>query len=178
MKTQSLIIVMLMVLGSAATGQDARPPKGTTSWGKAIDGVEYGVAYKDKSGPFRIGDDVTFVLTARNVSDKRVQFDQVEIYNFQSNHDAVLPTAVDAKGKQTKAFAALIPDILVRAKVWKVELAPKETKVLGEISFRIGPFKNGAAGLDVEPGTYRVYFDTVCSGAERPTGALQLIVQR
>jgi hypothetical protein len=178
MKTQTLLIVLLMVLGGAATGQDARPPKNTTSWGKAIDGVEYGVTYKDKPGPFRIGDDVTFVLTARNVSAKRVQFDQVEIYNFQSDADAVLPTAVDAKGKETKAFAALIPDVLIRAKVRKVELAPRETKVLGEISVCIGPFNNGKAGLDIKPGTYRVRFDTVCSGAKRPTGALQLIVLR
>jgi hypothetical protein len=177
MKTQSLIIAMLILLGDAAARQDARPPKGA-SWGKAVDGVEYGVAYKDKTGPFRIGDDVTFVLTARNVSDERVQFDQVQIYNFQSDADAVLPTAVDTKGKETKAFAALIPDILIRAKVRKVELAPKETKVLGEISVCIGPFNNGKAGLDVEPGTYGVRFDTVCSGAKRPTGALQLIVQR
>jgi hypothetical protein len=169
---------MLVVPGGAVAWQDARPPKDTSAWGTAVDGVEYGVAYKDESGPFRIGDDVTFVLTARNVSNKLVQFDQVEIYNFQSDTDAVLPTAVDAQGKETKAFAALIPDILIRAKVRKVELVPKETKVLGEISFRIGPFNNGKAGLDVEPGTYRVRFDTVCSGAKRPTGALQLIVQR
>src|SRR5262245_19792982 len=53
MKTQSLIIAILIVLGVAATGQDARSPKPTTSRGKpvrmALQGEKVGKAEADQT---------------------------------------------------------------------------------------------------------------------------------
>ena len=155
-----------------------------TAWGDAVDGVQYGVEFKDKRNRYAIGDDVTFVLKARNVTDKPASFDQVQILNFSTvwagngSRGVVLPKVIDAKGKETKVFEGTIPPIIIRAKVRKIKIAPKETTVLGKVTFCVGPNKNEGAYIDAVPGTYGVRFDTVCwlPGHKRPTGTLEMVV--
>ena len=55
-----------------------------TAWGKGIDGVQYGVESKEKRNAYRIGESVTFVLKARNVSAEPTTFEQVEITDTSS----------------------------------------------------------------------------------------------
>jgi hypothetical protein len=146
------------------------------AWGNAVEGVEFGLAFKENRKSYKVGENVTFVVKARNVGGKAVSFEQAEIRNFDGGAGIALPVFVDAKGKETMAFGALIPDLFIPVRVRTIDLAVKETATLGEVAYRVGSFANGQAGIDVAPGSYRVRFDTVQPGLKRPTGALAMEV--
>lgn len=167
----------------AAPDKQPREEKEDTAWGKEVEGVRYGVAFKEPRNTYRIGEQVTFVLKARNVSKTPTRFQQVEITAKSLSapfcFGATVPKVVDLQGKERKAMH--IPNTVKGsgpvAKINSVDLAPGEQTILGEVTYQIG-VHDSPPYLDTPIGTYHVYFDTVCwlKGHQRPTGRLMLHV--
>jgi RNA polymerase sigma factor (sigma-70 family) len=153
----------------------ARPAAENTAWGKAIDGVEYGLAFADNRRTYHIGDTVTLVLKARNVGSKPTSITQNRLDHFSTT-----PAITDADGKAVKIAPAQQP-VPLSPSLKTIKLAPQQIVFLGTTDFTIGaPDGLIATFADIGPGKYRVRIDSVTwkflAGPKRPTGTLELTV--
>jgi hypothetical protein len=149
-----------------------------TTWGEAVDGVQFGFQFKDDKRLYHKGDHVTFVFKARNTTGKTVRFEQVEITDNirvteAGKTGAILPTIVDAKGKAVALVNTHKPGDPGIAKVRTVEIAAGDTVTLGQITCAIGR-EPGKTCIDAPPGRYEIRFDTVSWLHKRPTGMLAM----
>lgn len=152
-----------------------------TAWGEPVEGIRYGVAFKEARSTYTLGEKVVFVLKARNDRATPARFDQVEITGAQSTaqgvYGAAIPTIRGWNGTPVTAVPHVGKGDAPEASVRTVNLLPGATEVLGEVAYRVG-YDHYPPFLDVRSGTYRVHFGSVCwlKGHKRPTGTLDLIV--
>jgi hypothetical protein len=151
------------------------------AWGKAVNGVEYGLALQHNARQYRVGEKVTLILHARNTTGRPVRFEQIEITGLGSSFGKTLgsslPTVIDANGKTVKVTPQYLAGLPHQAKKINIDLKEKGTAALGEVTFTIGRADNNPQ-IDAEPGLYFLHFDTVCwiPGHQRPTGVMEILV--
>ena len=138
------------------------------AWGKVVDGLQAGLAFRphslDHSG--RIGDSVTLVVTIRNVSTEPLEF------RFPPTATGFLGPALvveDEKGKQTYQVSS------IAAK--KGRLGPGESIELGSIRLPIeAPSSRVMPALWLAPGVHKIHHTTLPPGSAS-TGQVVLKVK-
>jgi RNA polymerase sigma factor (sigma-70 family) len=165
---------------SPATGQldlnikEAEQPKekaDDVSWGKAMDGLQAGIASK---GTYQVGEKAAFVVKVRNVSDKKVT-----LTYFSMPFDGVHPRVEDADGKALRVtamppLAFYFPTILQR------NLEPGEVFEVGkpQLQFATAIDKDRVTvpTIVVELGKYQVSFPgfSAWAGSGSDTGTNRL----
>ena len=155
------------------------PPASLTAWGKAVEGIEYGIAFMDNRNSYRIGEHVSFVLKARNVSEKNTSFnfvDTLESPAFGMEIGAA-PLLEDANGKKVHVGRCAVGWTLAVYKERNVTLEPGQTIIFGETRFTLGDAYE--PHILAEPGTLKVRYDSFALWylKEQPTGTLKLQVE-
>jgi len=149
------------------------------AWGKEVNGLQAGVGFAPgRTGPYRLGDTVPFVILLRNVSSPEVTFDYTngDLYELP-------PTVVDAAGKPVGVSG---PGPF--AGEWlrlKRTLATGEVVELGRTERVLAPARDERpekSTLYVGPGRYKLSFsgippyDKPAPAARLSTGQIDLDV--
>jgi RNA polymerase sigma factor (sigma-70 family) len=147
------------------------------AWGRTVDGVQIGLALRGGT-TVRVGETATFVLLARNTTDKEVSLTYADT-SFLAL--MTVPAFSNDKGENLEIRPTPIPDILILTRRVTITLKPGATVELGEsawplVDLQASPPTNY---VRAQPGTWSVRFEDVrCDHLDLPKrGTGKLVVR-